>query len=82
MDKYIGFDIDTVKTAVCVIQKGKKEKFYTISSGIDSMIRFLQKQQHVETKLHLTFEISGQAGYLYDTLRITWIRLRSVILPR
>lgn len=29
MDKYIGFDIDTVKTAVCVIQKGKKEKFYT-----------------------------------------------------
>ena len=68
MDKYIGFDIDTVKTAVCVIQQSRKDKFYTIGSDIDSMITFLQKQQHPETKLHLTFEISGQAGYLYDTL--------------
>ena len=68
MDKYIGFDIDTVKTAVCVIQQGKKEKFYTIGSDIVSMITFLQKQQHSNTQLHLTFEISGQAGYLYDTL--------------
>ncbi len=68
MDKYIGFDIDTVKTAVCVIQNGKKDKFYTIGSDIDSMITFLQRQQHSDVKLHLTFEISGQAGYLYDTL--------------
>ena len=34
MDKYIGFDIDMVKTAVCVIQHGKKEKYYTIPSDI------------------------------------------------
>ncbi len=68
MDKYIGFDIDSVKTAVCVIQKGKEEKFYTISSEIDSMIEFLKKQQRQDSQLHLTFEISGQAGYLYDTL--------------
>ena len=68
MDKYIGFDIDTVKTAVCVIQNGKKEKFYTLSSEIEAMIQFLKKQQHPDTHLHLTFEISGQAGYLYDTL--------------
>ena len=32
------------------------------------MITFLQKQQHSDTKRHLTFKISGQAGYLYDTL--------------
>jgi transposase len=57
-----------VKTAVCVIQKGKKEKFYTIGSDIESMITFLKKQQRSDAQLHLTFEISGQAGYLYDTL--------------
>jgi transposase len=68
MDKYIGFDIDTVKTAVCVIQKGNNEKFYTIGSDIDSMIKFLKKQKKQNIHLHLTFEISGQAGYLYDTL--------------
>ena len=68
MDKYIGFDIDTIKTVVCVIEKGKKDKFYTIGSDVDSMVMFLQKQQQPGKKLHLTFEISGQAGYWYDTL--------------
>jgi len=68
MDRYIGFDIDVVKTVICVIQNGKKEKYYTISSDVDSMIAFLQKQQRPRTKLHLTFEISGQAGHLYDSL--------------
>ena len=45
MYKYIGFDIDTSKTAVCVIQNGKKEKLYTINSEFDAIIDFLKKQQ-------------------------------------
>jgi len=90
MDKYIGFGIDMVKTAICVIQQGKKEKFYTINSDIDSMITFMQKQLQSDTKVHLTFEIIGQAGHLYDALldhvdtikvsnsfRMTWIYRRA-----
>ena len=37
MDKYTGFDIDAVKTAVCVIQKGQEEQLHTINSDIDSL---------------------------------------------
>ncbi len=43
MDKYIGFDIDTAKTAVCVIQNGKKEKFYTLGSDVEGMIKYALK---------------------------------------
>ena len=28
MDKYIGFDIDSKKTVVCVVQKDKDEVWY------------------------------------------------------
>ena len=39
MDKYIGFDIDTAKTAVCVIQKGQKERFYTLGSDLRNLFQ-------------------------------------------
>lgn len=67
MDKYIGFDIDCKKTAACIVQNGKKEVHQTLASDIDSMRKFLKEQQHTG-KVHLTFEISGQAGFLYDSL--------------
>jgi hypothetical protein len=34
MDKYIGFDIDSKKTVVCVVQKGKKDKYTTLKTDI------------------------------------------------
>ena len=68
MDKYIGFDIDCNKTVACVVQNGKKDLYATISSDIGSMKKFLQQQRHNCGKVHLTFEISGQAGFIYDSL--------------
>jgi len=68
MDKYIGFDIDCKKTVVCVVQNGKKDFFDTIGSDIQSMRRFLAQQKHDSCKTHLVYEISGQAGFIYDSL--------------
>jgi len=68
MDKYIGFDIDDKKTVACVVQKGKKDKYATFATGIEQMRKFLTTERQGREKLHLTFEISGQAGYRYDQL--------------
>jgi len=68
MDKYIGFDIDSKKTIACIVQKGQKDKFTTLKTDIEQMKKFLQNQREPGGKLHLTFEISGQAGYRYDAL--------------
>ena len=68
MDKYIGFDIDCKKTVACVVQKGKNDMYATIGSDIESMKKYLGRQKHGSGKVHLTFEISGQAGFIYDSL--------------
>ena len=68
MDKYIGFDIDCKKTVVCVVQKGKKDIYATIGCDINSMRKFLVDQKSDGAKMHLCFEISGNAGFLYDGL--------------
>jgi len=68
MDKYIGFDIDSNKTVACVVQKGKKDSYTTIRTDIEQMKNFLRRQRTPGDTLHLTFEISGEAGYRYDAL--------------
>lgn len=68
MDKYIGFDIDDKKTVACVVQKGKKDKYTTFNTDIQQMKKFLKMQRQKGQNLHLTFEISGQAGYRCDQL--------------
>jgi len=68
MDKYIGFDIDCNKTVACVVENGKKDFYATIGSDIESMRKFLAQQKHDSGKMHLVFEISGQAGFIYDCL--------------
>jgi len=68
MDKYIGFDIDSNKTVACVVEKGRKETFATIRTAIPAMQQYLQQQRRGGYKVHLTFEISGQAGFIYDSL--------------
>lgn len=68
MDKYIGFDIDSKKTVACVVQKGKKEVYATMSSDVRLMRNFLKAQKADGSRVHLTFEVSGQAGFLYDSL--------------
>ncbi len=68
MDKYIGFDADSKKTVACVIQKGEKDRYTTLKTDIGQMKSFLQQQRRPGEKMNLTFEISGQAGYMYDSL--------------
>jgi transposase len=68
MDKYIGFDIDCKKTIACVVQNGKKDIYQTLGSDIESMKNFLLQQKRDDNKVHLAFEISGQAGFIYDSL--------------
>jgi hypothetical protein len=69
MDKYIGFDIDSNKTIACVVQNGEKDRFAKFDSDIESMKKYLKQERTDGSKTHLTFEISGQAGYLYDSLQ-------------
>ena len=68
MDKYIGFDIDSNKTVACVVQKNGKERFATLKTDIEAMKKFLREQNSPKDRLHLTFEISGEAGYRHDAL--------------
>ncbi len=68
MDQYIGFDIDDKKTVACVVQKGKKDIYDMMPTEVPVMRHWLEKQRNSGNKLHLTFEVSGQAGWLYDEL--------------
>jgi len=68
MDKYIGFDIDSKKIVACIVQKGKTDRYKTFQTDIRLMKDFLQRQRRPGGKLNLTFQVSGQAGYLYDSL--------------
>jgi transposase len=68
MDKYIGFDIDSNKTSVCIVQKNKTDRYATIGPDVGSMRKFLVNEKKDGSRVHLTFEISGQAGFLYDEL--------------
>lgn len=68
MDKYIGLDMDSKKTVACVIQQKKKDQYFTLGPDIKSLRQFLCKQKRSGIRVHAAFEISGQAGYLYDNL--------------
>lgn len=67
--KYIGFDIDSKKTVACVVQRGQKDRYTTMKTDLVEMQQFLHQQRQAGGCLHLTFEISGEAGYRYDALR-------------
>ena len=68
MSKYIGFDMDDKKTVACVVEKGKRDVYKTIGSDIESMRRFLKKEKQAGCRIELAFEVSGQAGFIYDSL--------------
>ncbi|MFA5659365.1 MAG: IS110 family transposase [Oscillospiraceae bacterium] len=68
MNKYIGFDIDSNKTVACVVENGKNDIYQTIGPDVQSMRQFLLNQKQPGYKIHLAFEISGQAGFIYDLL--------------
>lgn len=68
MNKYIGFDMDSKKTVCCVVETGKKDRYATIGSDIGAMRKFLKAEKQNGYRAELVFEISGQAGFIYDSL--------------
>ena len=68
MDKYIGFDIDSKKVSVCVIEQGKKDMYDTIGPDIGSMKQFLLSIKKGGGRLYLAYEVSGYSGYIHDNL--------------
>jgi len=67
--KYIGFDIDGKKTVACVVEQGRKDMYQTMKTDVKEMREYLKQQKEEGCQVHLTFEISGEAGYRYDALR-------------
>lgn len=67
--KYIGFDIDSNKTVACVVQQGQKERYTTLKTDLPEMQQYLQRERQDASAVHLTFEISGEAGDRYEALR-------------
>ena len=59
MDKYIGFDIDSKKVSVWLIEQGKKDMYDTICPDIRSMKHFLLSQKKGDSRLHFAYEVSG-----------------------
>ena len=95
MDKYIGFDISSKDVSVCVIQKNQRERYATVGPDAGSMRKFLVNEKKDGSRVNVTFEISGQAGFLYDSLidcadsikvanpdKMTWIYPSSLKLRR
>jgi len=80
-DKYIGFDIDSKKTVACVVQQGRKDQYTTLATDLPQMQQYLQQQRQDGSRVHLTFEISGEAGYRYDALR-AYVDTLTVSNPR
>jgi transposase len=68
MNKYIGFDIDSKKIVTCVVEGGQKDIYQTLRSDIGSMRKFLERHKSSGHRVELAFEISGQAGFIYDSL--------------
>ena len=80
MNKYIGFDIDSNKTVACVVENGKNDIYQTIGPDVQDMRQFLISQKQTGCKIHLAFEISGQAGFIYDEL-IDWADEIKIVNP-
>ena len=69
MNKYIGLDIDSKKAVGCIIEAGKKDRYVTTGSDIGSMRKLLKAERKGGYRVEVVFEISGQAGFIYDSLR-------------
>lgn len=68
MDKYIGLDMDCKKTVAFAIVSGKKESSATLGPDVESLRRYLRQERKGGCRVHAAFEVSGQAGFLYDAL--------------
>ena len=63
-DKYIGFDLHQAKTVVAVLDTDRKVVMETTEAA--AVIRFLKS---LSGPLHITFEETTQARWMYDVVR-------------
>ena len=68
MDKYIGLDVADKQTVICVVSKGRKDVYATVPTEVAALREFLMGQRRRGDRVYATFEVSGQAGWLYDGL--------------
>ena len=68
MDKFIGFDIDHKHTVACVVQAGQPDRYRTLRTDVGGLREWLKTEREPGDRLHLTFEVSGLSGHLYDGL--------------
>lgn len=68
MDKYIGLDMDCKKTVGYAIVPGQSESSATFGPDVESICRYFRQERQGGYRIHAAFEISGQAGFLYDAL--------------
>ena len=68
MDKYIGFDMSDKQTIACVIGRNRAESYCSLATDVTALRGWLAQQKKGGHRLHLTFEVSGQAGFFYDQL--------------
>ena len=75
MDKYIGLDVSDKQTVACVVSATGKDVYATVPTELGPLRAFLASQRGRGDLVHATFEVSGQAGWLYDGLVDTVDRL-------
>jgi len=68
MDKYIGMDVSDKETVACVLCPDGSEAYASLATDVTAFRRWLAGQKKGGHRLHATFEVSGQAGFLYDGL--------------
>jgi len=68
MDKFIGFDIDHKHTVACITEAGRRDRYSKLKTEVGALREWLQAQRQPGDRLHLTFEVSGLSGLLYDGL--------------
>src|SRR3990172_11541010 len=69
MDKYIGLDVSDKETVACVVARGRRDVYATLPTEAGPLRTWAAQQRQEGERLHVTFEVSGQAGWLYEALR-------------
>jgi transposase len=70
MDKYIGFDMDKRSTVICVYEPSRdRRRFDRVPTDLERLRSWLKKERRRGDRLHVTFEVGGQAGYFHDGLQ-------------
>ncbi len=68
MDKYIGLDMDSKKIVACVVDGLGRESFTTLKPDLGAVRRLIADHKMDGSRVCVTYEISGQAGWWYDNL--------------